>query len=97
MPERIYVGGVPFSMSNDGLRALFTDLGAVESAVLVTDKTTGYSRGFGFVEMTSPQAAATAVKKLHRLELDGRKITVQLIAAVQSVNERADWEEGGEG
>lgn len=77
----IYVGGVPFSMTSDGLRALFTELGVVDSAVLVTDHATGYSRGFGFVVMASSQAAAAAVKKLHRYELDGRRIIVQLAAA----------------
>ncbi len=88
MPKTIYVGGVPFSMSNDGLRELFTGLGAVESAVLVTDQSTGYSRGFGFVEMASSQAAASAVKKLHRQELEGRKITVQLVSTAADVTGR---------
>lgn len=81
MPKTIYVGGLPFSMSNEGLRALFTGLGAVESAALVTDRTTGYSRGFGFVEMASSKAAAAAVQKLHRQELGGRRITVHLAAS----------------
>lgn len=78
MLKTIYVGGVPFSMSNEGLRALFTGLGAVESAALVTDRTMGQSRGFGFVEMASSQAAAAAVKKLHGHELEGRRLTVHL-------------------
>jgi RNA recognition motif-containing protein len=75
---KIYIGGVSFAMSNDGLRALFAEIGVVESAVLVTDGSTGYSRGFGFVEMASAEAAAAAVKKFHRLEVDGRRLAVHL-------------------
>ena len=78
MMQRIYVGGVSFAMSNDGLRALFAEVGVVESAALTTDSGTGHSRGFGFVEMASAEAAAAAVKKLHRLEVDGRRLTVHL-------------------
>ena len=78
MRTKIYIGGVPFSMSNDGLCALFAEVGVVESAALVTDGATGYSRGFGFVEMASAEAAAAAVKKFHRLEVDGRRLTVHL-------------------
>lgn len=81
MRNTIYVGGVPFSMTSEGLRALFTELGVVQSAVLVTDRGTGYSRGYGFVVMASAQAAAAAVKKLHRYELEGRRIIVQLAAS----------------
>ncbi len=79
---RIYVGGVSFSMSNDGLRQLFAEVGVVESAALTTDIGTGHSRGYGFVEMASAEAAAAAVKKLHRHEqLDGRRLTVHLATA----------------
>ena len=79
---RIYVSGVSFSMSNDGLRQLFAEVGVVESAALTTDIGTGHSRGYGFVEMASAEAAAAAVKKLHRHEqLDGRRLTVHLATA----------------
>jgi RNA recognition motif-containing protein len=78
MRTRIYIGGVSFSMSNDGLRAMFAEVGVVDSAALVTDDGTGHSRGYGFVEMASAEAAAAAVKKLHRLEIDGRRIVVHL-------------------
>jgi RNA recognition motif-containing protein len=74
----LYVGGLPFSTSNDMLRALFAEAGDVESATLVTDQTTGYSRGFGYVQMVSAEAAAGAIRKLHRKELEGRKLTVHL-------------------
>jgi RNA recognition motif-containing protein len=76
--NRIYVGGLPFSISNEALRALFAEVGPVESAALVTDAATGYSRGFGYVSMVSAEAAAGAIKQLHRKEVDGRKLTVHL-------------------
>ena len=75
---KIYIGGVSFSMSNDGLRELFAEVGVVESAALATDIGTGHSRGYGFVEMASAEAAAAAVKKFHRFELGGRRLTVHL-------------------
>lgn len=78
MLKRLYVGGIPFTTSNDGLRALFAEVGGVESAALVTDETTGQSRGFGYVQMVSAADAAGAIKKLHRKEIDGRKLTVHL-------------------
>ena len=78
MPNRLYVGGIAFSISNDRLREVFAEAGAVESAMLVTDEPMGHSRGFGYVEMGSPEAAQAAIKKLNRVEVDGRKITVQL-------------------
>jgi RNA recognition motif-containing protein len=78
MLKKLYVGGIPFSTSNDGLRAMFAEVGGVESAALVTDVTTGQSRGFGYVQMVSAAAAADAIRKLHRKEFDGRKITVHL-------------------
>ena len=78
MLKRLYVGGVSFGTSNEGLRALFAEIGGVESATLVTDDTTGLSRGFGYVQMVSAAAAAGAIKHLHRKEVDGRKLTVHL-------------------
>jgi RNA recognition motif-containing protein len=74
----LYVGGLPFSTSNDMLRALFAEAGGVESAALVTDETTGHSRGFGYVQMVSAEAAAGAIRKLHRREVEGRRLTVHL-------------------
>jgi RNA recognition motif-containing protein len=78
MKRKLYVGGLPFSTSSDMLRALFAEVGGVESAALVMDGTTGYSRGFGYVQMVSAEAAARAVRMFHRKEVDGRKLTVHL-------------------
>ena len=61
---------------HDALRALFAEVGGVESAALVTDTLTGQSRGFGYVRMVSAEAEARAIKTLHRKEFDGRKLVV---------------------
>jgi RNA recognition motif-containing protein len=76
--RKVYVGGLSFATSNEMLRALFAEVGGVESAALVTDGTTGHSRGFGYVQMVSAEAAARAVRTLHRKEIDGRRLTVHL-------------------
>jgi RNA recognition motif-containing protein len=77
MNRKLYVGGVPFSTSTDGLRALFAEVGVVESITLVADQL-GQSRGFGYVEMASAEAAAAVIKKFDRQELGGRQLRVQL-------------------
>ena len=55
MAQKLFVGGLPFSTSNERLREVFSEAGQVESAVVVTDRDTGRSRGFGFVEMATPE------------------------------------------
>lgn len=77
MPKTLYVGGVPFSSSNESLRVLFSEAGGVESVRLATDAMTGGSRGFGIIEMVSAEAAAAAITKFHGHEIDGRRIRVQ--------------------
>lgn len=78
MRRNLYVGGLSFSTSSDMLRALFAEVGGVEWATLVADGTTGHSRGFGYVQMVSSEAAARAVRKFHHKEVDGRRLTVHL-------------------
>ena len=77
MSVKLFVGGLPFSTSNDRLRELFAGIGAVESAVVVTDRDTGRSRGFGFVEMANEEDANNAVARLNGSTLDGRSIMVE--------------------
>lgn len=76
MGSRIFVGGLPYAISENELRDLFVAHGAVDSANIVTDKFTGQSRGFGFVEMASDEEAASAIEALDGSELGGRKLTV---------------------
>src|SRR2546426_9658466 len=72
MAHKLFIGGLAFSTSNERLREVFAQAGAVESAAVVTDRDTGQSRGFGFVEMASAEDAAEAVKKFNGKDFDGR-------------------------
>ena len=76
MSVRLYVGNLPFSVSEQQLEELFGQIGVVESANLVTDRDTGRSRGFAFVEMDSREAADAAIAELNGREIDGRQLTV---------------------
>jgi RNA recognition motif-containing protein len=72
---KLYVGNLPWSVSNDDLEGLFATIGAVQSAQVVTDRESGRSRGFGFVEMDQ-QDGLRAVSELNGHEVDGRALRV---------------------
>ena len=77
MGLRIYVGNLPFSASEDDVRALFAQNGRdVTEVKLITDRETGRPRGFGFVEMGSGEEAEAAINELNGFEMDGRPLTV---------------------
>jgi RNA recognition motif-containing protein len=76
MPVRLFVGGLSFTTSTDGLREAFARFGPVQSAAVMTDRETGRSRGFGFVEMASEEEAERAISGLNGSSLDGRMIRV---------------------
>ena len=77
MAEKLFVGGLSFSTTSDRLREVFAEVGAVESAQVVT-ASGGHSQGFGFVEMATREEAEEAIRRLNRSDLDGRTITVEL-------------------
>lgn len=74
--KKLYVGGVSYSTSEDGLRSAFAKAGEVTSVAIIMDKMTGRSKGFGFVEMATEDAAQAAIEMWNGKELDGRKLTV---------------------
>ncbi len=76
MGSKIYVGGLPFAATDSQVETLFSAHGTVESARVITDKFTGQSRGFGFVEMSTPSEAEAAITALNSTEMDGRTLTV---------------------
>jgi RNA recognition motif-containing protein len=76
MGKKLYVGNLPFSATDDGLMDLFQQVGTVESAKVITDRDTGRSKGFGFVEMSTDQEAAQAISKFNGTDFDGRALTV---------------------
>jgi RNA recognition motif-containing protein len=74
--KKIFVGNFSFNLSEDELRSLFAPFGTVENASVVTDRATGRSRGFGFVEMPNSEEAETAINALNGKDSGGRKLTV---------------------
>ena len=72
----IYVGNLPWSISDDELRDLFTEFGEVSSANVIMDKFSGRSKGFGFVEMSNESDAESALEALNEKEIDGRNLRV---------------------
>src|SRR4030095_389990 len=76
MATKLYVGNLPFQTTSDDLRDHFAQAGNVESAQVVEDRMTGRSRGFGFVEMTSPEEAAAAIEQFNGKDFNGRNLTV---------------------
>lgn len=76
MPSKLYVGNLAYSVSNDDLHELFSQAGQVQSATVITDKFSGQSKGFGFVEMTTAEEVAQAIRQLNDTDLKGRNIKV---------------------
>ena len=76
MGNKLYVGGLPFSVTDGTLEELFKEHGTVESARVISDKFTGKSRGFGFVEMSNDEQAQKAIETLNETQLEGRTLTV---------------------
>ena len=76
MGRRLYVGNLPYKATDEELTTLFSTVGDVASARVMRDMATGRARGFGFVEMTTDEAAQKAIEKLHQHQMDGRAIVV---------------------
>ena len=76
MGKKLFVGNLAFSTTSKDLEALFSESGTCESATVVTDRETGRSRGFGFVEMSSTSEAEKAIAKLNGRDVGGRQINV---------------------
>jgi RNA recognition motif-containing protein len=76
MARKLFVGGLPYRTTNDELKDAFAKAGEVASASVVTDRETGRSRGFGFVEMAQDADADTAISMWNGKDFDGRTLTV---------------------
>jgi len=76
MGNKLYVGGLPYSVNEGKLQEIFSAHGTVESANVISDKLTGQSRGFGFVEMSSSSEAQKAIESLNGTQIEGRTLTV---------------------
>jgi RNA recognition motif-containing protein len=87
----MYVSNLGFHVSDDDLRKLFEAFGQVSSAKIITDRETGKSRGFGFVEMGSEKEASAAMGKLNGKELEGRMISVTVARERENRSEKKRW------
>lgn len=88
MAKKLYVGGISYNTNDQGLQDAFAKAGNVVSATIITDRMSGRSKGFGFVEMSTDEEAQAAIEMWNDKELDGRRLTV---------NEARPREEGGAG
>jgi cold-inducible RNA-binding protein len=76
MATKLYVGGLPYSVTDDQLKDHFSQAGTVTSASVVVDRMSGRSRGFGFVEMSTDEEAQSAISMFHGKDFSGRNLTV---------------------
>ena len=96
MGNKLYVGGLPYSVTEGQLEEIFAQHGSVQSARVISDKFTGRSRGFGFVEMASQEEAQKAIEALNDTQLEGRTLIVNE-ARPQERREGGEFRKGGNG
>jgi len=97
MATKLYVGGLPYSTQEDALKELFAQAGNVVSAVIIMDKMSGRSKGFGFVEMSSQDEASKAISMFNDQEFEGRKLTVNEARPMEARPPRSGGDRGGYG
>ncbi|MEI6055899.1 MAG: RNA-binding protein [Lentisphaerota bacterium] len=95
MPSSLYVGNLSYTVTGDSLNKMFSVFGTVESAKVITDRETGSSKGFGFVDMTNAEDAQKAIKTLDGTETDGRKIVVNLAKPKEDKPRSSGGRDGG--
>jgi len=76
--KKLFVGNLPWGITNDSLRDLFASVGEVVEAMVITDRMSGRSKGFGFVTFATEEAAQAAIQQLNEKEVEGRKIIVNV-------------------
>lgn len=91
MAKKLYVGNLSYSVKDGDLNQLFSQAGAVESAVIINDRATGRSKGFGFVEMSNDDDAQKAINMFNGQEIDGRKLTVNEARPMQPREDRGGF------
>lgn len=95
MSNKIYVGNLPFSVTDSSLKSNFAEFGSVSSAKVMMDRETGTSKGFGFVEMASAEVAQAAIAALHGMSVDGRSIVVSLARPREASKDSGGYSAGG--
>ena len=94
MTKKLYVGNLSYGTTEDQLHTLFSEIGPVASVAVITDRDTGQSKGFGFVEMETEAAAQEAIQKLNNREIGGRNLSV---SEARPPRERSFGDSGGGG
>ena len=89
MENKLYVGNLPYAFSDSDMQRTFGEFGAVNSAKVITDRDSGQSKGFGFVEMGSAAEASAAIAALHGQDLGGRDMVVNLARPMEPRAPRA--------
>ncbi|TFZ04439.1 RNA recognition motif domain-containing protein [Ramlibacter rhizophilus] len=84
MENRLYVGNLPYSFTDDDMQRTFAEFGTVSSAKVVMDRDSGRSKGFGFVEMGTPAEATAAIQGLHGRDLGGRDMVVNVAKPMEA-------------
>ncbi|QQR80418.1 MAG: RNA-binding protein [Deltaproteobacteria bacterium] len=97
MNKRLYVGNLPYSTRDEELKELFAPHGAVETANVILDKMSGRSKGFGFVEMATPEDAEKAIQALNGADFGGRKLKINEANPEQARGSRPPRRDGGGG
>ncbi|MDR3608346.1 MAG: RNA-binding protein, partial [Oligoflexia bacterium] len=97
MGKKLYVGNLPYSATDQILADTFAQCGTVESARIITDRDTGRSKGFGFVEMSTDAEAADAIAKLNGIDYEGRAMTVNEAKPMAPRENRGGGGGGGRG
>ena len=91
MAKKLYVGGLNYATTDEALRDAFAQAGTVESAIIIKDKMSGRSKGFGFVEMSTDEEAAKAIEMWEVKELDGRRVSVKEARPMEERPPRRDF------
>ncbi|MFH1608630.1 MAG: RNA-binding protein [Patescibacteria group bacterium] len=97
MATKLYVGGLPYTTQDEALKEHFAQAGSVTSAVIIMDKMSGRSKGFGFVEMSTEEEATKAVEMFNGQEFEGRKLTVNEARPMEERPQRTGGFGGGNG
>ena len=97
MATKLFVGSLPYSVTDDQLETIFKEAGAVEEAKVITDRYTNQSKGFGFVTMATEEDAKTAIEQINGKEVDGRRITVNEARPQENRERRPGGGNGGGG
>jgi RNA recognition motif-containing protein len=95
MAKKLYIGGLPYSTTDTELKEAFAQAGNVESAVIIMDKMSGRSKGFGFVEMSSDEEAQKAIETWNGKDFGGRTLTVNEARPMEE-RPRRDFRSGGD-